>query len=239
MALTAAELTTLARQIAKCPGFTAQSGQLLNVILEELAQNNDFDIVSKTATFNFATPYNALPADWLRSKKDGVFYTILGVPYALTEYSQAEYDHLIQTAGFNSYPSIFYVDMSPVQDGSPPNMYVWPPPSGAYVVTARYVSNAATIVTPESSIVIPWFPGQTFLIRRLAGELMMLTGDDRAAQFLGDDEDTTPLGAGVLMRKYLQMKDNPSGQVKTVSLDRKSFGGSSFRNLPNTKQVGF
>lgn len=239
MALTAAEITTLSRQIAKCPGFTTQSGQLLNVVLTELAQDYDFDVVNKTTTFNFAAGYNTLPADWLRSKQGGVFYTLDGVPYPMTEYSQAEYDQLVQTAGFNSYPAIFYVDMSAVGAGGQPKMYVWPPASGAYAVTARYVSNAAVIANAENSATVPWFPAQTYLIRRTAGELMLLTGDDRAQQFLGSDDNSTPLGAGVLLRNYLKMKDNPSGQVKTVTLDRKRFGASSFNNLPNTKQVGW
>lgn len=246
MALTAAEICTLARQIAKCPGFTLQSGQLLNAILQELYQTYDFDVIRKTYTFNFDTAAgpaygkaagsgpNLLPADFLRVRNNEAIYSIQGTQYVMIGLEQDEFDALVQTTGLNNYPTNFYVDVST----DPAGLYVWMPASGAYPVILKYSPKITDIVTPETSADVPWFPNTNYLITRLAGELMRITNDDRAGQFLGDNTETTPMGAGVILRKYLQMKDNAGSTVKTVSLDRRMFGNSRV-GLKNTKQVGW
>lgn len=236
MSLTAAQIVTLSTQIAKTPGFTSQAGQLLNAILGELCQNYNFELASSPYAFSFtgvSGPYE-MPADYLRTKKDSFRYTIDGVPYVLTQYDYVEYLALVQTAGFQSYPQIFATDPSQ----TPTLLYVWPPPSGAYPVTMEYFQQKADIATPESSSSVPWFPNQTYLIRRLAGELMMLSGDKRADGYLGDNDTLYPQGAGTILRKYLRMKDDDQGFAKTVSLDRRQFM-SRFRDLKNTKVVGW
>ena len=53
MALTAAQIVTLACQIAKTQGMTAQAGQKLNAILQELCQTYDLSAARLTTTFNF------------------------------------------------------------------------------------------------------------------------------------------------------------------------------------------
>ena len=53
MPLTAAQIVTLATQVAKCPSYTSQAGQFLNAILQDLAQTYDFETVVKTYSFNF------------------------------------------------------------------------------------------------------------------------------------------------------------------------------------------
>lgn len=234
--LTAAQIVNLACQVSKAPGFTSQAGQLLNAILGELCQNHNFALASIAYAFSFtgtSGPY-AMPADYLRTKKDTFKYTINGVPYVLTQYEYQEYLSMIQTAGFQSYPTIFATDASTVPTG----LYVWPPPSGAYPATMEYYRQMPDITTPESSSAQPWFPNQVYLLRRLAGELMMLTGDQRANGFLGEDEDTTPQGAGVILRRYLKMKDDKGGLVPRVTLDGRMFG-SPFRNLKSTKKIGW
>lgn len=251
MAQTAAQICSLARQIAKCPGYLTQSGQLLNVILEELAQDYDFEVARKTATGNFNTTTvsgpgsqyipgtgpNALPADFLRAERNEIIWYLQGVRYVLINFDQAQFDMQVQTAGFQSYPVNYYVDMADTP-ASPPNFYVWPPASGQYPWTCRYFPQKADIATPETSATSPWFPNQMYLITRLAGELMRITNDDRAAAFLGDSEENGVIGAGAILRKYLRMKDNPEDRVDTVKLDRRRFG-KSFYNLPNTKLVGW
>lgn len=250
MSLTAAQICTLARQEAKCPGYSSQSGQLLNAILSELCQTYDFESIRKTASgsFNTSSPStwgyapgsgpNAMPSDCLRLARKGSFYYISGVPYPLIGVKQEEFDTLVQQAGFASYPVQMYVDVSPLSGGSPPNMYVWPPAAGAYVYWVRYFPQMPDITTPETSSTVPWFPNQNYLITRLAGELMRITNDQRAPQFLGDNEEATPMGAGVILRKYLDMKDDPETSPKTVQLDRRRFG-PAFSRLPNTKTVGW
>lgn len=252
MAQTAAQICTLARQIAKVPGYAAQSGQFLNVILEELCQDYDFDVVRKTATGTFNTSTvsgpgnqyiagcgpNAMPGNFLRAENNEIIWYLQGVRYVIVVLEQAEFDRLTQTSGFNSYPTVGYIDLAPQTDALPANLYVWPPASGAFVWTVRYFPRITDITTPETSNTVPWFPNQSYLITRLAGELMRISNDDRAPLFLGDDENQGVIGAGAILRKYLQLKDDPEGRVNTVKLDRRRFG-RNFSNLPDTKLVGW
>lgn len=239
MALTNAQIINLSCQIAKCPNFTVQAGQLLNAILDNLCQTNDFDIARGTAHFSFsgigggAGPFQ-LPADYLRARNNEVFYTIDGVPYVLISVDLSEYDALVQTAGFQSFPTNFATDMST----TPPGMVVWPPANGAYPVTVRYQRQMPTVANPESSNAVPWFPNSTYLKQELTGQLCQLTGDDRAEAFMSDNEDVHPMGSGVVLRKFLKLQGDPEGRAKTVTLDRRRFG-ASFDRLKSTKQVGW
>ena len=117
-------------------------------------------------------------------------------------------------------------------------MLFWQVPSGAYPATVRFYSQMSDIANPQTSSAIPWFPHQTYLRRRVAGELMMTSDDDRASQFLGADEERTPEGAAVLLRRFLQMKDDRGTRTRTVQLDRRRFG-TSFDRLRNTKTIGW
>lgn len=240
--LTAAQICSLARETAKCPGYATQSGQLLNVILEELAQDYDFDTIKGTFSFNFNSatgtgsgPYT-LPADWYRGIDKAIYYLIDGVPYPMVNITYTEYQNLVQQSGLSSYPASYATDMSQ----SPPVAYFWPPPSGGFAMTMQYFKQPVSITTPETSVTVPWFPSTQYLLRRLAGELMMLTNDDRAGGFLGTEDpltDSTGSAASIL-RRYLKMKDDSEGVVKTVKLDRRHFG-RSFSRLPNTKSIGW
>lgn len=240
--LTAAQICDLARQTAKCPGYITQSGQLLNVILEELAQDYDFDTIKATHSFVFNGPTGTgsgpytLPANWYRGIDKDIFFTINGVPYPMVNITLTEYDNLVIQPGFQSYPTSYATDMSQ----SPPVMYVWPPASGGYAVTARYFKRPATITTPESSDEIPWFPSTQYLLRRLAGELMAITNDDRMIAFLGSEDEAqdTKGSAASILRRYLKMKDDMGGKVNKVTLDRRNFG-RNFSRLPNTKTIGW
>jgi hypothetical protein len=240
--LTAAQICSLAREVAKCPGYIVQSGQLLNVILEELAQDYNFDVIKGQYTFSFNSvvgtgsgPYT-LPADWYRGIDEAIFYTIDGVPYPMVNISYTQYQNLVQQSGLQSYPTSYATDMSQ----SPPVMYVWPPAAGGYPVTAGYYKASPVILTPETSTDIPWFPSTQYLLRRLAGELMSLTDDPRMSSYLGtEDKNTDTQGsAASILRKYLKMKDDMGGKVNTVQLDRRHFG-RNFSRLPDTKTIGW
>jgi hypothetical protein len=67
--------------------------------------------------------------------------------------------------------------------------------------------------------------------------MMMLTDDDRAPAYLSAEEEQFPNGAGVILRRYLTMQDDPEGRVKRVHLDRRFFKGPT--QLKNTKIVGW
>lgn len=252
MALTAQQICTLARQTANVTGWTAQSGQLLNSILSDLAQTYDFEINLKTFAFTFdtSTVYqnntagagpNLFPTDFLRAKNKEVIFYILGVRYVLIILDQAEFDALVQTAGWTSYPSFGYTDLalqSPFAGRV--GLMVWPPASGAYTAQLRYYSQPADITQPETSATVPWFPNTNYLQTRLSGELMKIADDERMAQFLGheDEKKDTAGSATSILRSYLRLKDDPEGRVNTVQLDRRLFG-SPFRGLRNTKVVGW
>jgi hypothetical protein len=242
--LTAAQIVTLACQEAKCPGFTSQAGQLLNATLQDLCQNYDLDacLGSNSFTFNSSTgtgsgPYT-LPDDYLRTQvkdgKDEIFYTIQGVPYPLIQVTKAEYDWMVQTPGFQSYPYNYATDLSQ----SPAELFVWPPASGSYPVTHRYYKLMPDITTPESSSAVPWFHNTQILIRSLAGRLMGITGDNRQAEYLGDDAQRYPLGAGTLLSAYLKNVEDREGAVHTVGRDRRRWG-RQFDLLRNTKTIGW
>lgn len=232
MALTSAQIVTLACQIAKCPGFTSQAGQFLNAIMADLCQMYDFEIARGSYSFSFNSgvgtgggPYT-LPSDWLRGKDKSIFYTIDGVPYPMVNINLDEFDDLTKTAGLNSYPTYYTTDMSQ----SPPNMYVWPPASGAYPVTARYYKKMPDITTPETSSSVPWFQNQQYLITELAARLMDLTDDDRKEVKRNEAKD--------ILTHFLKMKDDPGGRVQSVTLDRRNFN-NNFNRLPNTKNMGW
>lgn len=244
--LTSAQIVAIATQQAKVPGYTSQAGQLLNSILSDLCQTYDLDLAKGTFNFNFnpalqttpiypnlqqgAGPY-PLPADFLRmvDDKDAMWF-LLGVPYPMIPCDLSEYDNLVQQAGLQSYPYIFATDMSQ----SPPNLVVYPPPSGAYPCMIRYRRQMPDIATPETSSVVPWFPNQQYLLTRLSGELMRISDDERAAVWLGDSD----VGSQGILDRYLKMKDDQNTRAKTVKLDRRMFG-RRFSTLANTKTIGW
>lgn len=248
MALTAAQIVALANQDASTQGYTSQAGELLNVVLQELCQT--YNLVAARGTFVLtfnpgqatdpalypnvsqgAGPYE-LPADFLRmvDDKDATWYNN-GVPYPMIPCDLSEYDNLVQQAGQQSYPYIFATDPSQ----SPPNLLVWPPPSGAYTCLIRYYRQMPDIATPETSSTVPWFPNTQYLRTRLAGEMMKIADDDRWERFLGDG----PSGAQGILNRFLKLEGDRSDRAQTVKLDRRKFGGGNFSNLPNTKSVGW
>lgn len=232
MPMTAQTLCLRACETAKIPGYIVRAGERLNLILTELCQDYDLVVTRKVASFvlnNNQGPY-PLPTDWMRANRNDVFYVISGVPYVLINVNLAEYDRLVQQAGISNFPDTYTTDMSV----SPPVMFVWPPSSGAYPMTARYQSLMPEIVAPESSQTVPWFPNQTYLLTRLTGEMMQVANDDRADAFLGDG----PAGARGILQRFLKLPDDDEDRVKTVTLDRRRFG-RSFDSLKNTKQIGW
>ena len=250
--LTAQQLVSLCCAEAKVPGWLTLGGQKLNMILAELC-SYDLDVTRKTTQFLFnpgvldpqsiasagSGPYN-LPTDWLRANRNDVFYIIQGVKYIMIPVDQAELDAMVAQGGLNAYPLNYSVDNSPRFQGGSPQMWVWPPPSGAFPVTARYFSQMPDIATPETSSTIPWFSyeRELYLQRRLTGEMMLLSNDDRAASYLnGLSKDGSFMGASAILDRYLKNRDD-SQVPKQVTLDRRLFT-SSWAKVPNTKSIGW
>lgn len=252
MALTAAQIISLACQDAKCPGFTAQALQFLNMELGDLCRDYDFEAAAKTCYFTFdpgliaqvgnsvygSGPY-PLPADFLRFKDEkSAFWTLpgTGVTYPLIPCDLSEFDLMVQQAGTQSYPYIIATDMSTsdaVQQGvtpaepTTPVAYVYSPPSGAYPFQGRYYAQMADITDTS---VVPWFPSQGYLRRKVAALLMGITDDEREQTWIDRAEKE--------LRSYLQLKDNRSNRASTVKLDRRRFG-RTYSTLPNTKTIGW
>jgi hypothetical protein len=247
MPLSASQICTRACQIARAPGFISQAGDTLNYVLSELCQTYDFEIARQTFNFHFNTAqfnslgqaYQNLPANYLRVIRNESFYVIQGVPYPMIHYDMSEFDMLVQQAGLSNFPVFFTTDVSltgvfnsPTGSGGAlvPVMLFWMPPSGAYPATVRYFSQMPDIANAATSVVVPWFPNQNYLINRVAGELMKDTDDERLERFLGLSD--------LILDKYIKMKDDREDRTAVVQLDRRRFG-RAFDRLKNTKLIGW
>lgn len=210
--------------------MVSQAGQLLNMILADLAQTYDLGLATTTTTFVFNVALGSgpivLPADFLRVKPKGFFFTYSGVPYVLIPIDLDEYDALVQQGGIANFPEFYATDF----ETTPVQMFVWPPPSGAYAATLRYFKQPADISTPETSAVVPWFPNQRTILQSLTGLMCELADDDRSDNF--------EIKAQAALERYLKLKDDPDGKAKLITLDRRQFG-RSFNRLPNTKVIGW
>lgn len=248
MPLNAQQLVANACITANGPGYIATAGQFLNMILGDLCRNYDLEIAAKTAYGNFnpglvapignsiygSGPY-PLPADFLRMKDDkSALWTLLGVPYIMIPCDLSEFDTLVQQADIQSYPYIIATDMSlgdeTAEGDSTPVFYVYSPPSGNYPYQIRYYAQMPDIATPESSAVVPWFPHQGYLHKKLSAFVMGMTGDDREEQWHTD--------ADGMLDGYLTMKDNRTNRSLVVKMDRRYYSNNLTR-LKNTKTVGW
>lgn len=226
MAYTSAQIVALACQIAKGPNYLSMAGQLFNAMLEELWETNDFAFSRKKATINTTVAQPslgyALPTDHERTLE--VFYTVNGAPSGVIQVPIEDYDGLFQGVTGFSYPEFFCVDVSQ----SPRTVLVYPVAPLAVSMTMRYLPQQAPIATPETSSTIPWFPGQLYLITRLASEVMKITDDTRQDKYAADAEK--------MLSRFLTMgEDDRGGYARQVKLDPRSFRQGS--NLKPTKSM--
>lgn len=218
MSQTAADIVKTACQIAKVPGYLSYAGSLLNGILEELWQVNNFAFSrQKTAVdCTQAQPQDGylLPSDHQRTLE--VFYVVNDAPQAVTQVPIEQYDGLFQGASLSSYPQMYCVDVAQ----APNTILFYPRPPLAVSVTIRYLPQKPDIVTPETSAEVPWFPGRLYLTTRLAGELMMISDDQRRDSFLKSAE-------GMLSKFLIMGEDDRENYVRRVRLDPLAFKTSS------------
>lgn len=224
MALTSQQIVTLACQIAKVPGYTAQAGQFLNFVLHELAQTYDFDFYAKAATISLtgsASSYN-LPSDHLRTRE--AYYYVSGQPFYLAQIDIRRYHQLFNGPGVDSYPTMFAVDVSQT-----PNQFLpYPPPTQDLTLNVTYFPSHTDITTPETSSTVPWFPQQTYLTKAVAARLLDIA-DDTARQVKLDMDCQKILSA------FLSSDDDKQGYPQTIKLDRTTFspGGGSLKPTKN------
>lgn len=220
MALTYAEIINLANQEAKVPGFTEQAGLHLNMVLQDLALDYNFDLM-KNETFVVVTgsvtpgegPY-PLPVDYLRHAFDEVLFIVDGTPFNLYQKSLAGFKKFFTGPGIGSYPEFFATDFS-VTDA--PVAFLWPPPIGVFNIEWPYFKKYIYEVDPATSTNIPWFPKSSYLIKEVSARLTSGNDDDRSTKLAAE--------ADKYLKDYLILKDDKDGYPLTVQLDRNNFPG--------------
>lgn len=226
MALTASQIVAYALQIAKCPGFTLQGGQSLNLVLQDLCLHRDLKINRKTSSIvvqaNKNGPFN-LESDYNRTYD--LFFQQNNLPYFLHPISMEEYDQEFKDPSIANYPYEFATDLSPVASGGVGLLYIYPQSSGQITLTHRYMVQQQDILTPEVSATIPWFPDTDYLIHATAYRMMRITDDERHDRFVKEAE--------VMLRTHLIMEGDEQAVVKEVRLDPRRFHTN--RTLKPTK----
>ena len=218
MTLTAAQIVTDACQIAKCPGYTAQGGRALNLVLADLQLHRNLKANLTTAFASLPAGTNGpltLEVDYLRTYD--LFYVLAGETYFLMPGSLREYDADVTSQQGGGQPYEWASDLSV----SPGLLYIYPQSTKAVTLTHRYYNRETDIVAPESSAVVPWFADQDYLIQATAARLMRITDDDRYQACMADCEK--------LLQIHLLTEGDEQQVVKEVQLDPRRFrirGGS-------------
>lgn len=227
--LTAAQICTLARSIAKCNGFTVQSGQMLNLVLDDLCLKRDLKINRETDTITVSSgsngPFN-LENTYLRTYD--LFFEENGLPFFLKPISMEQYDAEFKDPQVANYPYEFATDISPLADDPStgiPLLYIYPQSSASIDLTHRYMIRRAQISSPESSSSIPWFLDQEYLMHQTAAKLMKITDDDRWVAYEQMAEK--------MLQPWLIMEGDEQQVVKEVKLDPRRFRMT--RSLKKTK----
>ena len=189
MSLTSAQVVALACQVAKCPGFTVQAGQYMNVVLRELWLHRDLKVNRKTQSLVVKAGSNgpfSLEADYQRTYD--LFYVDNGLPHFLRPAKETMYDAMFKDSATTNYPYLYTTDIgtqaqaAAVLAGSPGaqgQFYIFPQSSGQIALTHRYMQQQPDIATPELSTAVPWFIDQDYLIMAISARLMQVTDDDR------------------------------------------------------------
>lgn len=217
MSLTATQIVTEACQIAKAPGFTAQGGRALNLVLNDLVLHRDLKILRKQQSITITVGSNGpftLETDYLRTYD--LFYTVNNFPYFLYPLSQEQYDQLFKDPSIANYPYAYATDLTNQQTQTAGLLYIYPQSNTALTLTHRYMVNMADIASPETSSTVPWFPDQDYLIMATAKLLMRITDDARFESFVKNCED--------MLRTHLIMGDGDEQKVvKEIRLDPQRF----------------
>lgn len=212
----AATIVRDALSIAKCPGFLAQGGRALNLVLSDLVlhRNLKVNLVSTTVavTANNLGPYD-LESDYLRTFE--FFYILDGAARFLNQANRKQYDADSNPVTNATYPYEFATDLSPQAIGLPALMYLFPASGTNLSLTHRYFIKRADISSPESNTAIPWFEDQDYLVQATAMRMMRITDDSRYAMFVGMCDK--------LLETHLVIEGDENSVVKEVQLDPRRF----------------
>ena len=214
--ITAAQIVFEALSIAKCPGYTAQGGRALNLVLDDLTMHRNLkvnlvvDIIPVSANSNGPFP---LEPDYRRTYD--LSFLIDGTPYFLNPISLRQYDMEDKQSGQLGYPYEWASDLSAVATGGLGQMFIYPATNTSINLTHRFYLDQPDIVSPETSATIPWFEDQDYLIQATAMRMMRVTDDTRYDRFVMDCEN--------MIRQHLLTEGDEQQVVKEVILDPRRF----------------
>lgn len=218
-----------ARQIAKCPGYTAQSGRQLNLVLQDLSLHRDLsqslllELINVSANNN--GPFTTV-ADYQRTFD--LWFQIQGQTFFLDPVDLAKFDSEFKQPQLANYPYEFAVDSSPVSQQLPQLIYIYPQCNQAIVLNHRYYTLHDDIATPETSSAIPWFTDTDYLVHVTATRLMKFTDDERHDSYVRQGEE--------MLRKHLIMEGDRNNIPARIKLDPAMFRRT--RSLRPTKVTG-
>lgn len=233
--LTLSAICSLAGQIAKCPGFATQQGQMLNFVFDDLVQHQDLKVNRVTQSIvvqaNSNGPF-ALEADYQRTYD--LFFMQNNLPYFLNSITMRQYDEEFKDPSIANYPYEYATDLSTqakvaanlLLANSKGLLFIYPQSSGQITLTHRYMVIQPTYALPQNdAVTIPWFEDQDYLVTATAARLMKVTDDERQPKF-----EATALA---MLKRHLIMEGDEQQTVKNVRLDPRRF--HSRRSLKPTK----
>lgn len=250
--LTCAQIFKQVGDICKTPSFATDFDNALIYVLSEMCETYDWEETKVSFNGTLSTtvkPVNPniiagqgpqnLPTNYLRMIPRTFLYYINGTPYPLINFDDEDYDIQIQQVGIASLARNYITDLSnPTQAV----FFVYPPTNGAYPYQGRCrirmpdVGSGAVAATgwsagalaPHLSTVIPWFPNTSYLVTRIAEEMMMVSGDTRRAEFEKKGQRQ--------LNHILSMKDDREARSQRIQFDRRRFG-PRYASLPDTKII--
>lgn len=216
MAITSAQIVADALAISKSPGFTAQGGRALNLVLSDLVLHRNLKVNLVSTTINVVAntngPFNLEP-DYLRTYE--MMYYINDQPYFLKPTSRTQFDSEPNKSTTSNYPYEWATDLSPVASGGVGLLYIYPQSNQNLTINHRYMVQRPDITTPETSSTVPWFTDQDYLIQATAMRMMRITDDSRYDRFVAECER--------MLEVHLVTEGDEQQVVKEVQLDPRRF----------------
>ncbi len=216
MSISAAQIVADACSIAKCPGMIALGGRQLNLVLADLVLHRNLKVNLVSSNINIPAntngPFN-LELDYLRTYE--LLYYIEDQPYFLNPSNRQQFDAEPNKSTTSNYPYEWASDLSPVADGLPGLLYIYPQSNQNLTMIHRYFVKRADIANPESSTSIPWFADQDYLVQATAMRLMRVTDDVRYDRFVAMCDK--------MLESHLLTEGDEQQVVKEVKLDPRRF----------------
>ena len=209
--MTGNQICAMARQISKAPaGYTAQSQQMLQLVLDDLSINRNLRVNLVTSPLPLPAHVNGpidLPGQCQRIYD--LIYTVNGISHEITPVDWDYYDGLVISPQVTNFPFHYAVDSSPTSvDGTAAHIWIYPLSNSPLGCQLRYFTKRPAMTNFD---VVPWFVDQDYLLHAVSTQLMKITNDDRWPAFVAAGEE--------MLRKHLVMEGNRLNQPIRVKLD--------------------